>query len=456
MSVSDTKVLLHSKLQNELIHRSASAAITFSASSLIFIFFHFDIQNDFLIFYNLLIMASSIIRLYMSVQVKKNKVTLNYAIKLINWSIVANALSWSLLFFVFISNLPVGSLNSFIVVLVIIVFTNASVITLGSNLKLALLFQNLLIIPPFISYFLNYQTTSDSSSLLMCIIFTVYSAYLASQTLAYHKQLKSKAMSEIDLEKSAELLNALNTKLLAQTVRSENASRLAALGQMAGGIAHEINNPLAIISMSVELAQEHLTSTNDNKENIKKNLRVALTAVTRIVEIIRSLKLISNNSQEAISEIALESILADSLNLSREKFKNANIQIHIENIPALKVNANSVQVSQVMMNLLNNSFDAVSETEMQNRFIKIYFTDKDNYINISIENSGKTIESKHLEKLFQPFFTTKEVGRGTGLGLSLCKSIIESLNGQIWHEHNKTNTTFTFSLPKSKSQSQVV
>lgn len=289
----------------------------------------------------------------------------------------------------------------------------------------------------------------------MCVFVGVYVLYLASQTIMYHKQLKAKVTAELDFEKSVEMLNSANLKLLAETTRSENASRLAALGQMAGGIAHEINNPLAIISMSLELAQGHLLSETDHREQVKKNLRVASTAVTRIVEIIRSLKSISNNKQEAICAIPLDTILTDSLNLSREKFKNANIVMNISAIPDLKVQANLVQVSQVLLNLLNNCFDAALETEMSNRYVKIYFIEKDDFVNISVENSGKNIDHDNVHRLFQPFFTTKEVGRGTGLGLSLCKSIIESLNGSIWYEIDKAHTTFTFSLPKVKSHGQV-
>ncbi len=365
--------------------------------------------------------------------------------------IVVTTVCWCLVFSTFFSELTVGTFDSFIIMFVVIGFTNASVLTLGSNLNLALPFQSLLLLPPFVAHYLFYRTTLENTSLLMCVIIVVYVLYLASQTIMFHKQLKTKVTAELDFEMSVEMLNTANSKLLAETTRSENASRLAALGQMAGGIAHEINNPLAIISMSVELAQGHLLSESDHREQIRKNLHVASTAITRIVEIIRSLKLISDNKKEVISAIQLDTILNDSLNLSREKFKNANIVMNIEAIPDLKVQANLVQVSQVLLNLLNNCFDAALEIEMNNRYVKIYFTEKEDFVNISVENSGKNIDHYNIQKLFQPFFTTKDIGRGTGLGLSLCKSIVESLNGRIWYELDKPHTTFTFSLPKAKS-----
>lgn len=447
--------LIKSKLQTEIVQRGPSAAITFSVFALLFLFFHFDIESLVLRYSCLLIIVASLVRLVISLRIKKLKTALNSGIKIVNIAVVVNTIGWSLVFWTFFSQLTVGSFDSFVIVFTVMGFTNASVLTLGSNLALALTFQSLLLFPPFAAHYLFYRATNNHSALLMCVFFAVYIIYLASQTIMYHKQMKAKATAELDLERSVEMLNAVNVKLLAETTRSENASRLAALGQMAGGIAHEINNPLAIISMSVELAQGHLLSDSDHREQIKKNLRVASTAITRIVEIIRSLKLISNNKQEVVSAIPLNTILTDSLNLSREKFKNANIVMNIEAIPDLKVQANLVQVSQVLLNLLNNCFDAALETEMSNRYVKIYFIEKEDFVNISVENSGKTIDQDKVHRLFQPFFTTKEIGRGTGLGLSLCKSIVESLNGSIWYEVDKPNTTFTFSLPKAKSHGQV-
>lgn len=455
MLVLDKNYLIRSKLQNEIVLKGTSAAITFSVFATIFLFFHFDIENSILRYSCLLIFAASFIRLVVSARIKNHKTPMNAGIKIVNFAIVVTTVCWSLAFSTFFSHLPVGSFDSFIIMFVVIGLTNASVLTLGANLFLALPFQSLLLLPPFVANFLFYRATLDNSSLLMCVLIVVLVLYLASQTIMFHKQLKAKAIGELELEKSVEMLNAANLKLLAETTRSENASRLAALGQMAGGIAHEINNPLAIISMSVELAQGHLLSESDHREQIKKNLRVASTAITRIVEIVRSLKLISNNKREAISNIQLDAILSDSLNLSREKFKNANIVMKIEAIPDVKVQANLVQVSQVLLNLLNNCFDAALEAEMSSRYVKIYFTEKENFVNISVENSGKRIDIDKIPRLFQPFFTTKEIGRGTGLGLSLSRSIIESLNGSIWYELEKPHTTFTFSLPKTKIHGQV-
>lgn len=453
--MQDRNRLIKSKLQNEIVLRGTSTTITFSVFAILFLFFHFDIESPVLRSSCLLIIAASIIRLVVSMRIKKLKTSLSSGIKIVYLAIIVTTVCWSLVFSTFFSHLTVGTFDSFIIMFAVIGFTNASILSLGNNLGLALPFQLLLLFPPFVAHYLFYRATLDRPSLLMCVFFVVYMLYLASQTILYNRQMKSKAIAELDLEDSVEMLNAANMKLLAETTRSENASRLAALGQMAGGIAHEINNPLAIISMSVELAQGHLLSESDHREQIKKNLRVTSTAITRIVEIIRSLKSISNNKQEVISEIPLDTILSDSLNLSREKFKNANIVMKIEAIPDLRVQANLVQVSQVLLNLLNNCFDAALETEMSNRYIKIYFTEKEDVVNISVENSGKNIDHDKIPLLFQPFFTTKEIGRGTGLGLSLCKSIIESLGGSIWYERDKPHTTFTFSLPKAKSHGQV-
>ena len=368
----------------------------------------------------------------------------------LNLLLYINSLCWSAVYITAFLNLDINSNGFRAAVFSLVALANASVLTLGCKPVIAIFFQFSLLLPLLFYFNLKNNQSPSSFTLFMSIGTGIVLAYLIKQTIDYYKQVKSRIWSEIYLEESALMLKESNAKILVETTRSENASRLAALGQLAGGIAHEINNPLAIISLSIEIAQKHLLEDKIDQSILSSKLMVISKATERIVLIIRSLKSISNSKQKIgdITEINLEDVVEDCLVLYREKFKSAGIKIIVVQKTQLFVHANMIQVSQILINLLNNSFDALIDLEIEEKFVKIYFSEDNDFIYTSIENSGPIIDIKIQNQLFQPFFTTKEVGRGTGLGLSLCMSIIEVLNGKIWFEKNKLNTTFTFSLPQ--------
>lgn len=230
--------------------------------------------------------------------------------------------------------------------------------------------------------------------------------------------------------------------------RQVNTSRLAALGEMAGGIAHEINNPLSIIRAQADQLQRHIKRAElDPNAVIGNGLEKIIGTVDRISKIIKGLKTLSrDSSNDLMIEHDLLDITNDTLYLFMEKLKCKNISFELE-YPKDRITifCRPVEIAQVLTNLINNSFDAVDGTP--NAWIKISVkTDRD-VVNLSFIDSGEGIPKDKIEKIFHPFFTTKEVGKGTGLGLSISKNIIENHNGKFSYEEDAPHTMFKIVLP---------
>lgn len=224
------------------------------------------------------------------------------------------------------------------------------------------------------------------------------------------------------------------------------SSRLASLGEMAAGIAHEINNPLAIISGYVSVLKKQLSQKGlDGDIEINRRVDSIDSTVQRIAKIIRGLRSYSRESHEGHDEVSsVDQIIDDTLAFCTEKFRNSNIELvaHIE--PNLKVRCRPYQISQVILNLLNNAYDAVAQSPV--RTVVIEARKYSEGIEISVTDSGPGVPKELRSKIMQPFFTTKEVGQGIGLGLSISQGIIQSHGGKFYLDENSKQTRFVIWL----------
>lgn len=240
-------------------------------------------------------------------------------------------------------------------------------------------------------------------------------------------------------------------------LKSINSARLSALGEMAGGIAHEINNPLMIISGLSESVKRQLIQENGTEDTRVGQLSKIQEVTKRIARIIKGLKSIVRNSEnDPFVESSLLQIINDTLEISQEKMKHHLIELILD-FPSEDVflKCRSSQISQVLVNLFNNAIDAISELEKP--WIKVEVHNLNDSIILNVIDSGPGIPSHVVSKLMEPFFTTKEVGRGTGLGLSISKGIIEVHGGSFRYDSSSPNTKFTIRLLKNPSQgSQLV
>jgi PAS domain S-box-containing protein len=225
-------------------------------------------------------------------------------------------------------------------------------------------------------------------------------------------------------------------KLERQLLQSD---KLATIGQLAAGVAHEINNPLANISLYAQMLSEEIKA---GKPDIKK-LEIIEEQVDVAAKIVNSLLEFSRQREPEISHINVNREITKVLDIIGHQF--AGIEVIRDFDPDLpEISADPTQIQQVFINIITNAIQAMPNGGR----IVISTKKKEDKVEIKISDTGVGIPKEHLSKIFDPFFTTKEIGRGTGLGLSICYGIIERHNGTISVESEVgKGTTVTVELP---------
>ena len=221
------------------------------------------------------------------------------------------------------------------------------------------------------------------------------------------------------------------------------SSRLASIGEMAAGIAHEINNPLSpILGFADLLLKEDLPAA------VKADLQIISDCANRAADVTRGLLIFARQSKPMRKLYSINEVVETTIRLRIYHLKTNNIRVIKELDPELpETMVDAAQLQQVLLNLIMNA-----EYEMNKAHgggnLTIKTEKKDNIIRVLVKDDGQGISSENMEKLFHPFFTTKNVGEGTGLGLSVCHGIVAEHNGRIYAESEEGNgATFIVELP---------
>lgn len=225
-----------------------------------------------------------------------------------------------------------------------------------------------------------------------------------------------------------------------QVVRQE---RLAAIGVLVSGVAHELNNPLQSILGFAELLQMQ----QDMPEHARQDLTLIQKESVRASAIIRNLSRFGRQALDP-SPVRLRDVVSSVMELRHRKLEEANISVHLEERSHGLVLAIFTELQQVLLNFAINAEQAIVQNNPQRREIIIRSGDRDGWAWIELEDSGPGVPTEHEAKLFQPFYTTKPVGEGTGLGLSVSYDIIRSHNGRIGYRRAPNGgAIFFFELP---------
>ena len=232
-----------------------------------------------------------------------------------------------------------------------------------------------------------------------------------------------------------------------QQVKIIASAKMSSLGEMAGSIAHEVNNPLAIICMSAAqildghgLREPLPAMITENAERIDKTAR-------RIHEIVKGLRAFSRDgAKDPFLRANLSTVIADTVALCRARFLAGGVELRVREDAEMPVlECRSVQISQVMLNLLCNAFDAVKN--QNSAWVELSTQRTLNGARISIMDSGAGIPAAVAERMMTPFFTTKNVGDGTGLGLSIVQGLLADHGAALEYDADSAHTRFTFVIP---------
>ena len=228
--------------------------------------------------------------------------------------------------------------------------------------------------------------------------------------------------------------------------------KLASVGELASGIAHEINNPVAIMVEEAgwvgDLLEEEDFQEGKNLDEFKRALKQINTQGKRCKEITHKLLSFARKTDSRIQDVQMNKMMEELVALSAQRARYANVIINTdfqENLPSVRVSQSELQ--QVFLNLINNALDAMGKDGGE---INITSRVKENNIVIGIDDNGQGIAAANLNRIFDPFYTTKPVGKGTGLGLSICYGIIKKLGGEIKVSSTKgVGTKFCVHIPIS-------
>ncbi len=230
--------------------------------------------------------------------------------------------------------------------------------------------------------------------------------------------------------------------------------KLASLGELAAGIAHEINNPVAIMVEEAgwvrDIMEDEKFSNKENKDEIERALTQIKTQGKRCREITQKLLSFARKTDTSKEDVRINELIKDVIGFCAQRAKFSNVVIVSklqENLPVMRLSHTEIQ--QVLLNLMSNALDSL---EKRGGNITLSSALEDNEVVISVEDDGPGIPRSNLGRIFDPFFTTKPVGKGTGLGLSICYGIVKEMGGEITvRSVIDAGTTFHVRLPCTKN-----
>lgn len=263
----------------------------------------------------------------------------------------------------------------------------------------------------------------------------------------------------------AQSFNTMADNVKQLQLQAVHMDRMSAVGQLAGGVAHEINNPLTAVLGQAQILLAKIAETEPIHAQIKKIEQAAL----RCKKIVRGLLDFSRPGQASYEEIGVNDIVASTLDLCEADLKRARVLVEkhfAESLP--KVEGSSSELQQVLLNIINNALQAMARggtltIETKSFFKTLSIPDRrqgvppkvieGSWVEVSLRDTGVGIAKEHLTRIFEPFFTTKEIGKGTGLGLSVSMGIVRKHGGDLTVESGGLNrgSTFRMTLPVRKT-----
>ena len=283
-------------------------------------------------------------------------------------------------------------------------------------------------------------------------VYETYSLYLASSSSC--STLFQSSRENARVERALRLDIAARERAERELAESRqaaiNAAKMAALGEMSASVAHEVNNPLTV-DLAARAAPRHPGAHGDDGRR-RPCARRRTTSIGRssgsVASSTRSAPSRGRGTKTHCAPSCWRRIVEDTVELCAHRFRQRGVELRVDAIPdGLLVECRGTQVTQVLLNLLSNAYDAVENQD--ERWVRITVEAKDGEVQIGVLDSGPGVPAEIAARIMEPFYTTKEIGRGTGLGLSLSKGIAEAHGGRLELDPHARPTRFVLTLQRA-------
>jgi PAS domain S-box-containing protein len=255
-----------------------------------------------------------------------------------------------------------------------------------------------------------------------------------SEFISFRFDVTAEKLAEADLEK--------------EKMKNIHMSRLSSIGEMAAHVAHKINNHLAVLQGHLFLIERHLKKVELSEvpiEKMNESIQKSFLQVKRMTEIVNGLREFSRSNEEQIYQtVSCSKMIQTVQELCADKIKKNKIKFEVS-LSEIELICSQVQIEQVLIQLIQNAVDAIAPLE--EKWVRIESVLKGHFVEISVTDSGRGISKELAQKIMQPFFTTQEVGKGTGLGLCISKDMIEAHGGTLKIDTESLHTKFVIQLP---------
>lgn len=278
-----------------------------------------------------------------------------------------------------------------------------------------------------------YSAAVTLAILIFCVYQTSHANRVAEEALREDIARRERAERELETHRMSAL----------------HAAKMAALGEMSGNIAHEVNNPVAAIVLRAQRLRMLAGEGRLDAAKVSKaagEIEATAHRIARIVDALRSFARDGRNSPMQPESVA--AVIRETVDLCAQRFVQHAIELRVADVPDdLRADCRRVQVSQILLNLLANAHDAVESGPT--RWVQIEASAKGSAVEITVSDSGPGVPPEIRDRIMEPFFTTKGIGKGTGLGLSVSKGLAEGHGGKLEFDATGPATRFTLTLRRT-------
>jgi signal transduction histidine kinase len=432
-------LLLESYFSGKVFIAAVSALI-----SIVFAYLLWDyVDHTILTVWSSVVVFGNLIRIYYTISYTKKKQRHPYQYWLKRFIIPTGfvGFSWGMISFFLINKIP-DSLDYIVVCFMLGMTIGAAIGNLAH--KGVSYFYTISLIGPYFIKVLIEPDEFKVAFIFAFVLFTILTLKMIGVFAKFNRDNLNLLEQRENLLIKAQKQYELEKELHEEKIKNVKNAKLISLGEITGGIAHEINNPLTIIVG--KLFQLKKKIQNDGpKEDLIKEVDLLNTVALRIGNIVKVMRQLSRKDEDTQLDILnIVEMIQKSLSNVEEKLLENPISIDHSAVQNVKVLGIEEHIIQAMSNLISNAIDELKDTT--DAWIRISTITENDKIFIQFTDSGFGISEEIQEKLFEPFFTTKDVGEGSGLGLSISKSLMKQITGDLYYQEKAGHTNFVIEL----------